>query len=527
MSEVDIGPAPYGNLSAQSFDVVEQADGSWGIRSRYHACVLTMSETSVHPAPYDGNGWQSFDVVGQSDGSMGIRGRLHGRALTMSETSVHPAPYDGNVWQSFDLVEQVDGSLGIRSRYRRAAYVTFRGTVDTLDAIRRVGNWFVNSDRQPTGFHLPPNTRMELQVSLAAQADDSRPTLQVGAPDTNPDTDYAMPRLYPLREGLNFVTDPGGGMIYFQMNGIDSRADITFRDGMEKVPFFEYGKTTPDEYREMLRTLTRAPQVELVSERAIVTVKRAAAMEHQDTDPNRLMETYERIISVEEEVLGLDGSNPLHTRAPLRFHLAHGNYRGIGEAYAAHSYTAYPDHYGAQLLVPDELARSWGIAHELGHQNQMLGYLPHDFDEVTTNIASLAVQRSFGLRSPLLEKDPDGKDVWDRALAKVHTPSLDVTDLDLYERLAALEQLRLAFGDQFWPRMNRTTREKWASNAYHPDRAKAYDNLALFSSITAHADLRDFYSAWGMPVTEQGNRDIAALNLPAPTTDPTQLRETE
>jgi hypothetical protein len=155
----------------------------------------------------------------------------------------------------------------------------------------------------------------------------------------------------------------------------------------------------------------------------------------------------------------------------------------------------------------------------------MLGYQPHDFDEVTVNIAALAVQRAFGQPSRLLGTDTEGKDIWDRALAKVNTPSLDVTQLDLWECLAALEQLRLAFGDDFWPRMNKVTRETWPSNAYHPSRETAYDNLARFASITANTDLRGLFAAWGMPVTEQGQAAIADLNLPLPATDPTTLRE--
>ncbi|MBB4927481.1 M60 family metallopeptidase [Kitasatospora kifunensis] len=518
-------PAPYVGSSTQSFTLVDQADGSIGIRNNYYGTVLTMTDTSVYPAPYEGNVAQSFTLVDQADGSIGIRNNYYGTVLTMTDTSVYPAPYEGNVAQSFILVEQADGSQGIRSFYQRAAYVTFKGTVDLLDSIRRVGNWFFNSDRQPTGFYLPKDTRMELQLSLTNHTEESQPTLYIGAPDTNPDIDYAIPRAYRLREGQNFVTDPGGGMVYFQMTGVNASAAVSFRSGVTKVPFFEYGKTTPEQYREMLRTLTHAPQVELVSERTIVTVKRSAAVEHQDVDPNALMETYEKIVSIEEGVIGLDGSTPLHTRAPLKFHLTHGNYRQIGEAYAAHTYTAYPDYYGPLLLVPEKLAGSWGIAHELGHQNQMLGYLPHDFDEVTNNIASLAVERAFGHPSTLVGRGPDGKNVWDTTLEKLHTPSLDITDLGLFERLAVLEQLRLAFGDEFWPRMNRTTREKWESNAYHPERAKAFDNLALFSSITAHADLRDFFSAWGVPITEQGRQEIAKLNLPAPAIDPTTLRE--
>ncbi|WP_322779734.1 M60 family metallopeptidase [Frankia sp. Cas4] len=528
MADPDVRPEPYAGNAWQSFHIVDQADGSVGIRNPYTHLVLTMSDQDVRATPYTGNAWQSFWIVDQADGSVGIRNNYYGTALTMSDEYVRATPYAGNAYQSFVLVPQADGSTGIRSFYQRAAYSTFWGTPDTREAIKRVGNWYQNSDRQPTGFYLPPENRLELRLRLVNLAADSQPTLYIGAPDTHPDfRTYMESRPYPLHDGLNYVTDPAGGMVYFQMTGVGRRAEVTFRSGVVKAPFFEHGKTTPEQYRNMLATLTQAPQAELASKRVIVTVDRAAALKYQDVDQNALMETYEKIVSVEEAVLGLDGSMPLHTPAPLRFHLTLGNRSGVGSAHAAHYYTTYAVEYGAELLTVAGLATSWGMWHELGHQSQMFGYLHwDDLIEITVNIASLAVQRAFGQRSRLLETDAGGKDIWDKVLAKINTPSFKVTDLDPFEYLAALEQLRLAFGDDFWPRMNKVTREKYQSDGYriYPPQP-AYDNLALFASITANADLRGFFAAWGIPVTEARQAEIAALNLPRPATDPTTLRE--
>lgn len=63
----------------------------------------------------------------------------------------------------------------------------FSGTVDSVDAIKRVGSWFTNSTRQPTGIYLPAGA--SLLLTLAAISDLSggeKPEIHIGAPDTNP-----------------------------------------------------------------------------------------------------------------------------------------------------------------------------------------------------------------------------------------------------------------------------------------------------------------------------------------------------
>lgn len=66
------------------------------------------------------------------------------------------------------------------------------------------------------------------------------------------------------------------------------------------------------------------------------------------------------------------------------------------------------------------------MPHELGHQNQMLGYKAPEFSEVTNNISALAVQRAFGLPSILLAKGDDGLDTWAILLNKLNTPQAKI-----------------------------------------------------------------------------------------------------
>ena len=406
--------------------------------------------------------------------------------------------------------------------------VAFNGTVDPLGAIQRVGNWHANSPRQPTGFYLPAGAALQLNLAVLSNNGNARPELHIGAPDTNPAPGAAMnSRIYSLNAGQNVITDPDGGMIYFNMTGIDNRVQITFQGGMIPVPYFEHGKTSLLHYREMLRVLVQSPQVEFVSERVILTILRDSAVAYQHIDLNELMQTYERIVSAEEALIGLDGSTALHTRAPLKFHICHGKFQGGGFAYATHFYTAFPEGVGYILMDPKTLAlESWGVAHELGHQNQMLSYFAPEFSEVTNNLGALAVERALGKKSTLLDRNSAGQSLWDITLPKYNSPNMSMSSYgSVYELLIPLEQLRLGFGEGFWPTMNKTAREKWSSSGFAPARDTAFDNLALFSSIAASADLRGFFTAWGFPITPAGQQKIAALYLPAPRSDLGTLRE--
>lgn len=518
----NVAAAPYQGMASQSIRVVPQADGSVGIRNAYTDSVLNLNNSNVWATSYTGNAWQSFRLVPQPDGSQSIQSFYSNAALAMTEYGTQSNIYAvGNRNQRFDLPLQADGSVGVRKVSRSL----FGGTVDPFDAIKRVGNWFFNSSLQPTGFFLPPNTALNCELLFSGNIGTGQPTLVIGAPYANPNTLYAIPRLYPLKAGVNSVKDAGGGMIYLMLAGTSSYANLTMLSGAIETACFEHKKNTPAQFREMLAAWNQSPFAELISDRAIVTVSRSAALIYQHNDQNELMETYENIISIEDAVLGLDGSNALHTRPTLKHHLVLGNYGGGGYAHAGHGHTAYHENFAAELLTSGDLMGSWGVAHELGHQNQMLGYLPPDFIEVTTNIHSLAVQRAFSLPSVLTEKGSDGLDIWDHALNKLGTPNLSITDLNLYERLAALEQLRLAFGDQFWRNMNRTTRERWSSTGFWPDREKAFDNLAFYASITAQTDLREYFLAWGMPLSNACKEAIRLLNLPTPSVKPQILRE--
>ncbi|MEL5956609.1 Ig-like domain-containing protein [Streptomyces sp. CLV115] len=121
MNGTSVSGQAYNGTQPQSFRIVKQADGSFGIRSFYQGTnsVLTMNGTSVSGQTYNGTQPQSFRIVKQADGSFGIRSFYQGTnsVLTMNGTSASGQTYKGTQDQSFELVRQGDGSWGIRAFY--------------------------------------------------------------------------------------------------------------------------------------------------------------------------------------------------------------------------------------------------------------------------------------------------------------------------------------------------------------------------------------------------------------------------
>ena len=462
-----------------------------------------------------------MDLPVASDGTIGLLiAQYEGQNYTGAMASAWSEPYRFTVKSQTPPVQN-------SPPYTRH----YNGTPDPSVERARVGNWYMHSDRQSTGLYLAPSAQMQFDVQLDNTMGNVQASVVIGMPFTNPNVNsgwYPKVNAYPLSAGPNIVSDPEGGMVYVVLQGQGNSATITFKTGILAAPFFEYGKTSIQQYREMIRTSTQVPYTELVSSRITLTAEREIVASLLLDDPNTLLETLETIIAIQEHTLGLDGSSPLHTAPALKFHLTYGNYHGAGGAHTFDFYTtyAYP-----QIFSVEGLKSTFWIGHELGHPLQMIGYLAYpELAESTNNIGAQAVQRHFGVPSILLAPDANGKSDWDRALEKIKVPGLVFSQLQHFEQLVMFEQLRLAFGDDFWPRVNKVTREHFhqlgapTDGRYLLKWDAAIDNLILFSSIATRYDLRSYFFQWALHATAQGSQNVANLGMPPPPFDPTTIR---
>ncbi|MFE4798681.1 M60 family metallopeptidase [Streptomyces sp. NPDC056708] len=388
----------------------------------------------------------------------------------------------------------------------------------------RLGQALRGSEFQPTGLYVPAGTPLSLTVQ---PYDDLLPTLWIGAWDYY--GEITEPRSYPLTAGANTVTDPHGGPVYLTMTGRGERAGVLVRSGAAPMPVFALGRTSQADYQQQLDTLTASPYVELHAPHTIMTLTREGALLYRDEDHAALLGLVETIIDSHARISGLDGSKPVHRRKAGPYHFTEVSKvpAGVG-AYATHGYNGFPRAYLDRATTVEGLrTRGWGLYHELGHLHQQMAYKPGGLTEVTVNIYSLAAQRTLQQPSNLLTVDATtGLTYFQSAQRKFGTAGLTYEkSFGAYEKLVPLRQLELAFGDDFWPRLHKLVREENPQSDY-TENDKRYRALATYSSRVAGYDLTDFFvNTWAFPIDATGKAELAALNLPKPSVDPSTLSD--
>ncbi|WP_420822747.1 M60 family metallopeptidase [Streptomyces atratus] len=388
----------------------------------------------------------------------------------------------------------------------------------------RLGQALRGSEFQPTGLYVPAGTPLSLTVQ---PYDDLLPTLWIGAWDYY--GEITEPRSYPLTAGANTVTDPHGGPVYLTLAGRGERAGVLVRSGAVPMPVFALGRTSEADYQQQLDTLTASPYVELHAPHTILTLTREGALLYRGEDHAALLGLVETIIDSHARISGLDGSRPVHRRKAGPYHFTEVSKvpAGVG-AYATHGYNGFPRAYLDRATTVEGLrTRGWGLYHELGHLHQQFAYKPGGLTEVTVNIYSLAAQRTLKQPSNLLTVDATtGLTYFQSAQRKFGTAGLSYEkSFGAYEKLVPLRQLELAFGDDFWPRLHKLVREENPQSQY-TENDKRYRALATCSSRVAGYDLTDFFvNTWAFPIDATGKAELAALNLPKPSVDPSTLSD--
>ncbi|MFJ4460739.1 M60 family metallopeptidase [Streptomyces sp. NPDC088928] len=392
-----------------------------------------------------------------------------------------------------------------------------------------------SSDLIPTGRYAPPGRPLSVTVRPAGGR---VPVLHIGTFDYY-HTEAALrePRVIPLRPGRNTVADAHGGPVHLSFAGQGERAEVTFGSGTPCMAVFELGRTSEAAFRKQLDERADVPWVELITDRAILTLTREGALLYRDEDHAALMGLFDTVIDSHARISGLDGRGRINRPKAGRYHFNEVSVvpSGVG-AYAWHGYNGFPRAYMDRLCTVAGLgARGWGLYHELGHLHQQGAYQADQLTEVTVNIYSLAAQRTLGQPSNLLTPDPKtGLNHFQTALPKLGAAGVTYENgFGAYEKLVPLRQLELAFGEDFWPRLHRLVRSEHQHDAPVDDythdpviNARQYLALASYAARTAGYDLTDFFvHRWALPIDSAGVAALAALGLPKPPVDPSTLTD--
>ncbi|MBH1932864.1 hypothetical protein I5Q34_00900 [Streptomyces sp. AV19] len=379
------------------------------------------------------------------------------------------------------------------------------------------------SNAQSTGLYLPPQKRSAVIIDDTPESRAGKVKLHIGVPGAK--EDGGEQRVITLKPGSNILRDRPGGMLYLSVEG-DASASATLETiGMAEAPRFVLGETSNKEFRELLDRPTNVPWVEYVSERTVLTVDRATALKYRDQDQKRLMESYDTIARVQDAVNNVgDGKKTRQTAtSPLVQHITLDSRKTEGVARATDGRVAFNPAYADVLLSPGKLAqrphaissslvhdkRTWDVWKELGRHRQLAPLGGDGFGEATASLYATAVERHFrpvggftaGITSRLSQ-----------TLAKLREADPSSADV---QRAVMLDQLRLAYGPDFWPKVNDLAIK---DKPKHPRGSQ--DNLILMTSVVTGEDLRDFFAKSKMFPSKDAAKVLDKLDLRTPKHDP-------
>jgi hypothetical protein len=395
-----------------------------------------------------------------------------------------------------------------------------------IDRDRLQNNWLL-TDFTPTGLYLAPNELLKLTVKQTAGT--RLPKLLIGTYSRYGAWNAPL-AVIPLKEGVNYIQREGAGLLWIRYTDAVpvSTATVTFNSGFVFAPYYKIGVTTQADWKKQLAT-SKALDVVMEGSNCYVVVEKAKAVEYQNEDQTAALNKIKQIIDLEDDLNGLDGSNALHTKSIYKYLLTqHEDDRFF--MFANDYRTAY---YGGNVkyILQNSLldGENLLVCHELGHQHQQK-WTWDAITEVSVNVFGLYIKRKLTgvdwlaaggswpsafdyLAKPAGTKDYNGSKSYANPITYDHL------------RLHMFDQLRLAFGDNFFRDIARKTREE-APILVNDDAKMSY--FMLSACKRTGKDLSVFFQKWGFNLstsaaTLQVYADIAALGYPAPIQDPSTL----
>lgn len=379
------------------------------------------------------------------------------------------------------------------------------------------------SDFIPTGFYLPPNTSMNILVTSLKGT--RTPELLIGT--------YSRykskwnPTVKKLSAGTNTISDVDGGLLYLRFNN-DAPSDqvrIRFIDGMRPIPFYQLGKTTQKDWLNMLDSIKNVPDVQLVGEKTMITFSIDNARNNKNEIQEALIKKADRIIRIEDSISGLFGTDPMDQPNMHKYLLTESDNPDYFMA-ATYFRTWYRNTDAVSAILKAENL-TWGPWHELGHMHQQGSWTWSELTEVTVNIYSMAVEKALGITTTRLTSQGE----WSKAasyLAKSEAEKdFNNSNVSVWTRLCMFQQLKLAFGDEFYHQLHRLARRE----TQRPNSTDARMRWFMLKASTIRGkNLSSFFKKWGFKlssqaITDAAFSDIDKLGLAAPNQDVTLLKD--
>lgn len=358
-----------------------------------------------------------------------------------------------------------------------------------------------------TGLYLPPGAVATVQTQAAAQAKGL--AVQVGCHTDKLYELASWPRMPELvrRAGLNQATTSiasgFGGLLYITVPPGTKLGpvDITIAGGAVAAPRFVLGQTTLAQWQVVREA--PGPWAELEGQRIVLTVPSDAV--RKLADPTSVLTLWDKVMDADADLSALPHDRPRKERIVLDREISAG---------ALHSGYPIMGHLDStqELADIDTLkAGAWGPLHELGHNHQWDVWVLPGTTESSVNLWSVyASEQVLGINRakahPALTPDARKKTI-ETYLAT----GPNFAKWSVWTALETYLQLQEAFG---WPLYQTLFAEYLALSAADTPQTDAarIEQWVIRSSKAAKKNLVGFYTAWGLPISQQAKDAVA--NLP-------------
>jgi Peptidase M60, enhancin and enhancin-like len=303
--------------------------------------------------------------------------------------------------------------------------------------------------------------------------------------------------------------------------------------GGKAFPLYKLNRTNIANWKNDLRTMTDAPFVQLVSDKALITIPYRDYLRHPIPDIAASFSAIHKVIDWEDELAGFDNSTTENLRTRNRLHYLIDLYSTPKEA---EDYYMYASDYMIGMKrdnftdLTEKLDKEWGIWHETGHTHQQDSWTWGSIGEISVNIFSLYVQEKFGQPSRLgTVEGGEAETTFAKARKYVGQPNknyLEQNEADyneLFSKLVMFYQLKSVYGWDSIKKLHQYFRKQpFVDEGDETDADKANKFVYAMCFVTKN-NLLPFFKKWGLSVDADTTRKINDLRLPYPTTDPARI----
>ncbi|MEY3211307.1 MAG: channel-associated factor 2 isoform [Pseudomonadota bacterium] len=310
-------------------------------------------------------------------------------------------------------------------------------------------------------------------------------------------------RAYDLDTQETQIASAFGGPVYLAVpGGLDLGVGDVTLDGGVDMPRFVAGETDPAAFlAEAALGLT--PLAELGSDRFVLTVPTAdlAALE----DPAGLMALWDDVLDADADLAAISRDRDRAERFAIDVQIS------AGWMHSGYPLMGYD--YGAAMVdLPTlTLIGDWGAFHELGHNHQFGPANLPGTTECTVNLWSVyAMEEVIGLDRGLAHSALDPSARQETLDAYLDGGADFEADWSVWTCLETYLQLQETFGWDLFITINAAHLGMPSSSRPDTDQERI-DELVLLSSETVGLDLSGFFLAWGFPLSDFVETELAHL----------------